>query len=324
MNTPPGKSDVTTSCSHQHRFDAGNVIAERSTRIVMIITAITMVVEIVAGWRFNSMALLADGWHMSSHAIALGLSALAYAAARRYAQDTRFAFGTWKIEVLAGFASAMFLIFVAGSMVFGSVERLVTPQSIHFIEAIVVATLGLAVNLGCALILGSAHHDHDHAHEYEHDHHHDLNLKSAYLHVVADAATSVLAIVALLGGMFMGWNWLDPLMGLVGALLVAIWAIGLIRQTGRVLLDAEMDHPIVESIRDTIQSTSATWATRIVDLHVWRVGKQGHAVIISLMTDDPDLTPGDIKNLLASREELVHISVEINRRPLTSDQRSTS
>ena len=315
MKSPPGKSDVTTSCSHQHRFDAGNVIAERSTRIVMIITAITMVVEIVAGWRFNSMALLADGWHMSSHAIALGLSALAYAAARRYAQDTRFAFGTWKIEVLAGFASAMFLIFVAGSMVFGSVERLVTPQSIHFIEAIVVAVVGLAVNLGCALILGNAHHDHDHGHE--HDHHHDLNLKSAYVHVLADAATSVLAIVALLGGMFMGWNWLDPLMGLVGAVLVAVWAIGLIRQTGRILLDAEMDHPVVESIRDTIQSISGTSRTRIVDLHVWRVGKQSHAAIISLVTDDPELTPESVKRLLASREELVHVSVEINRHKIT-------
>ena len=160
MKSPPEKSDVTLSCSHQHRFDAGNVIAERSTRIVMIITAITMVVEIVAGWRFNSMALLADGWHMSSHAIALGLSALAYAAARRYAQDTRFAFGTWKIEVLAGFASAMFLIFVAGSMVFGSVERLVTPQSIHFIEAIVVAAIQCvgrpAADPGCTLVLRGA------------------------------------------------------------------------------------------------------------------------------------------------------------------------
>ncbi len=315
MNVPPDNPAVTPACSHQHRFDAGNVVAERSTRIVMIITAITMVVEIVAGWRFNSMALLADGWHMSSHAIALGLSALAYAAARRYAQDTRFAFGTWKIEVLAGFASAMFLIFVAGSMVFGSVERLVTPQSIHFIEAIVVAVVGLAVNLGCALILGNAHHDHDHGHE--HDHHHDLNLKSAYVHVLADAATSVLAIVALLGGMFMGWNWLDPLMGLVGAVLVAVWAIGLIRQTGRILLDAEMDHPVVESIRDTIQSISGTSTTRIVDLHVWRVGKQSHAAIISLVTDDPELTPESVKRLLASREELVHVSVEINRHKIT-------
>ncbi len=318
MKTPRDKSIGSTSCSHQHRFDVGNVVAERSTRIVMIITAITMVVEIVAGWSFNSMALLADGWHMSSHAIALGLSALAYAAARRYAQDTRFAFGTWKIEVLAGFASAMFLIFVAGSMVFGSVERLVTPQSIHFIEAIVVAVVGLAVNLGCALILGNAHHDHDHGHE--HDHHHDLNLKSAYVHVLADAATSVLAIVALLGGMFMGWNWLDPLMGLVGAVLVAVWAVGLIRQTGRILLDAEMDHPVVESIRDTIRSISATSTTSIVDLHVWRVGKQSHAAIISLVTDDPQLTPESIKRLLASREELVHVSVEINRHKVTSDR----
>jgi cation diffusion facilitator family transporter len=312
--------ETTSACTHRHRFDTGNIAAERSTRAVMIITAVTMVVEIVAGWRFNSMALLADGWHMSSHAIALGLSTLAYATARRYALDPRFAFGTWKIEVLAGFASAMFLIFVAGSMVFGSVERLVSPQSIHFIEAIVVAVLGLAVNLGCALILGGTHHhdDHDHGHhdDHEHDHHHhDLNLKSAYVHVVADAATSVLAIVALLGGMLMGWTWLDPVMGLVGAALVAIWAVGLIRQSGRVLIDAEMDHPVVASIRDTIQSISG--APTITDLHVWRVGKQSHAVILSLLTDDADLTPAQVKQRLAQHGELAHISIEINRRPAT-------
>ena len=180
---------------HDHVFHTSNEAAERSTRLVMWITAITMVVEIAAGWWFNSMALLADGWHMSSHAVAIGLSAFAYATARRYAQDPRFAFGTWKIEILGGFASAIFLMGVAVMMLVGSTERIVSPQPIQYKEAIVIAILGLMVNVVCALILGKAHHhDHGHSHDHHHGHahddhhHHDLNLKSAYLHVIADAA----------------------------------------------------------------------------------------------------------------------------------------
>ena len=172
----------------------------------MVITALMMVVEIVAGWWFNSMALLADGWHMSSHAVAIGLSAFAYAMARRHAHDHRFTFGTWKIEILGGFASALFLLGVAAWMVIGSVERILDPKPIHYREAIIVAILGLAVNVACALILGRAH-DHGHEHHHGHGeggHHHDLNLRSAYLHVIADAATSVLAIAALAGGMVFG------------------------------------------------------------------------------------------------------------------------
>ncbi len=185
---------------HGHVFDAGSDVAERSTRTVMWITVGMMVIEIAAGWWFNSMALLADGWHMSSHAVAIGLSTLAYATARRYSSDPRFAFGTWKIEILSGFASAICLLGVAAMMLVGSVERIVSPQVIQYREAIVIAILGLAVNIVCALILGKAHHhDHGpgHAHGHHHhqnaSHHHDLNLKSAYLHVIADAATSVLA-----------------------------------------------------------------------------------------------------------------------------------
>ncbi|OYU43295.1 MAG: cation transporter, partial [Burkholderiales bacterium PBB4] len=210
-------SDNVSAWFHSHVFDTANPLAERSTRVVMWITAATMLVEIAAGWWFNSMALLADGWHMSSHAVAIGLSAFAYRAARHYASDPRFAFGTWKVEVLGGFASAIFLMGVAALMVLGSVERLWSPQPIHYCEAIVVAVLGLLVNLVCALILGQAHHhDHDHNHHHGHGHshahgdHQDLNLKSAYLHVIADAATSVLAIVALVGGWLWGWAWLDP------------------------------------------------------------------------------------------------------------------
>jgi cation diffusion facilitator family transporter len=214
---------------HTHTFNEGNPAAERSTRLVMWITAAMMVIEIVAGWWYNSMALLADGWHMSSHAFAIGMSAFAYTAARKYANDASFAFGTWKIEILGGFASAIFLLGVALMMVIGSIERIVSPQSIHYQQAIVVATLGLAVNFVCALILGKAHH-HDHGggrHQHEHaddNHHDDLNLKSAYLHVISDAATSVLAIIALVGGWLYGWAWLDPVMGIVGAILVAAWA----------------------------------------------------------------------------------------------------
>ena len=315
---------------HTHDFDAGNPAGERGTRLVMWITLVTMVVEIAAGWWFNSMALLADGWHMSSHALAIGLSAFAYAAARRYARDPRFAFGTWKIEILAGFASAMFLLGVALLMIFGSVERLFVTQPIAYKEAIAIAVLGLVVNLVCALVLGQAHdhgHDHGHAHDHGHshadpghDHHHqhDLNLRSAYIHVVADAATSVLAIVALLGGWFYGWSWLDPAMGLVGALLVAVWAKNLIAQTARVLLDREMDHPVVEEIRDVVHDVSPPPRTHLTDLHVWRVGRNAYSCALTVVTQDDSLTPQRLRDGLAQHEEIVHSTIEIHHRPLGS------
>ena len=280
--------------------------------MVMWITAAAMVIEITAGWWFNSMALLADGWHMSSHAFAIGLSALAYAAARRYAQDRRFAFGTWKIEILGGFASAIFLLGVAAMMVVGSIERIVSPQAIQYREAIAVAILGLAVNLVCALILGKAHHHGHHPH-HGHDHpHHDLNLKSAYLHVIADAATSVLAIVALVGGWIYGWSWLDPVMGIVGAVLVAVWAKGLLVETGRVLLDREMDHPVVAEIREVVESGPQADDTRIIDLHVWRVGKEAYSCAIAVVTRDGALTPDAVRARLAVHEEIVHSTIEIH------------
>jgi len=310
--------------SHEHVFDAGNQAAEKSTRAVMWITAAMMVVEIVAGWWFNSMALLADGWHMSSHAVAIGLSAFAYGAARRHALDPRFAFGTWKIEVLGGFASAIFLLGVAALMIVGSVERIFSPQPIHYQEAMIVAALGLLVNLACALILNRAHghdehhhhegHDHDHDHDHGHSHHHhDLNLKSAYLHVMADAATSVLAIVALAGGWFYGWSWLDPAIGIVGAILVAAWAKNLVMETSKVLLDREMDHPVVADIREAVETGSDL--TRIADLHVWRVGKRAYACVLSVVTHDETLTPKQVRAQLAQHEEIVHVTVEIHRHP---------
>jgi cation diffusion facilitator family transporter len=285
----------------------------------MWITAAMMVVEILAGWWFNSMALLADGWHMSSHAFAIGLSAFAYAAARRYSSDPRFAFGTWKIEILAGFASSIFLLGVAGTMVFASVERLFLPQAINYQDAIIVAVVGLLVNIVCALILGHAHDDHHHhGHEHEahgdhHHHNHDLNLKSAYVHVIADAATSVLAIVALTGGLFYGWSWLDPVMGIVGAILVAVWAKGLLMETGKVLLDREMDHPVVAEIREVIEQPDNPDETKITDLHVWRVGKESYACAVSIVTHSATLTPEQVREQLSQHEEIVHTTIEIHR-----------
>jgi len=300
---------------HPHVFDSGNPAAERGARLVLWITLAMMVGEIVAGVAFNSMALLADGWHMGTHAFAIGLSAFAYAMARRFANDGRFAFGTWKIEILASFTSALFLLVVAAAMVWESIDHLLAPQQIRFHEAMLVAVLGLAVNLVCAWILGGAHHHHhDHGHG-SHDHHHgeDLNLKSAYAHVLADAATSILAIAALAGGAWFGWTWLDPVMGIVGAMLVAVWAWGLARDAGRVLLDCEMDHPVVAEVREVIEA-HPEWVitTRIADLHVWRVGKGCFAVILGLVTHDPELAAEDVRRELARHEELVHISVEIN------------
>lgn len=304
---------------HDHVFDSGSDVAERSTSIVMWITAAMMVVEITAGWWFNSMALLADGWHMSSHAVAIGLSTLAYSTARKYSKDPRFAFGTWKIEVLGGFASAIFLLGVAVMMLVGSTERIITPQSIQYKEAIVIAILGLVVNVVCAVILGKAHHhDHGHGHSHGHDHHHDhgdhhdLNLKSAYVHVIADAATSVLAIVALFGGWIYGWSWLDPVMGMVGAVLVAVWAKGLIVDTGKVLLDREMDHPVVDEIREVVETAADSGETRITDLHVWRVGKAVYSCALTVVTHDLTLTPDVVRERLSVHEEIVHSTIEIH------------
>jgi cation diffusion facilitator family transporter len=292
-------------------FDAGNAAAERGTRLVMWITAGMMVLEVAAGWWYNSMALLADGWHMSSHAMAIGLSAMAYSTARRYSKDPRFAFGTWKIEVLGGFASAIILLGIVVTIVVSSVERFIAPQPIHYQEAIVVAILGLAVNIVCALILGRAHHHgHEHEHGPAHQPHHDLNLKSAYVHVIADSATSVLAIIALCGGLFYGWSWLDPVMGIVGAMVVAIWAGGLIAQTGKVLLDREMDHPVVDEIRSVIEAGGT--GTRVTDLHVWRVGKNVYSCALTVVTSDRSLTPAAIRARLRVHEEIVHSTIEVH------------
>lgn len=303
---------------HTHIFDEGNPLAERGTLWALLLTSVTMVAEIAGGWYFNSMAVLADGWHMSSHALALGLSLLAYVAARRYARDPRFAFGTWKIEVLAGYTSAILLVLVVISMAWQSIERLLAPASIHFDHAILLAVVGLLVNLVCVWLLKGHSHAHEdalhhhpepHDHHHDHHHHHDLNLRAAYVHVLADAATSVLAIVALIGGKFWGLVWLDPVMGIVGAVLVALWSVSLMRDTGRILLDAEMDAPVVREIQAAISAAQAD--ADLTDLHVWRVGKGKYACIVALSTLEP-VEPAFFKDRLQIHEELVHITVEVN------------
>lgn len=304
----------STSLTHDHVFNEGNPVAERRTLLALALTTVMMVAEIVSGYLFNSMALLADGWHMSSHSLALGLSVLAYVLARRFAADSRFTFGTWKIEVLGGYTSALLLVLVAGLMFYQSIERLLQPVAVHYDQAILVAVIGLLVNLACAWLLKENHHHHHHGHDHHHAHdghshdHHDLNLRAAYLHVVTDAATSVLAIVALFGGKFYQAAWLDPAMGIVGGVLVSVWALGLLRDSGRVLLDAEMNAPVVEEIREVIAS-SPVRAT-ICDLHVWRVGREKYACILSLAVTEA-VAPDYFRNQLAVHEELAHITVEI-------------
>jgi len=296
-------------------FDAGNPLAEANVRRAMWLTLIMMFVEISGGWWFNSMAVLADGWHMSSHALALGLSAFAYSFARRHARNRSYAFGTWKVEVLGGYSSALFLLGIAALMTFQSIERLMAPQAIHYDEAIAIAVVGLAVNLLCAWWLrGHHHHDHDHDHDHGHDHlhdharHQDLNIRSAYMHVLADAATSVLAIVALVGGLLWGAAWLDPVMGLVGAALVTVWAWGLLKDTGRILLDAEMDAPVVAEVREVIEKGAVP--ARITDLHVWRVGRARYAVVVSVETPSAEGAEY-FRRALGIHEELAHVTVEV-------------
>lgn len=304
--------------SHDYRPLAQGT--ERRTWAVVVLTGLTMLAEITAGYLFNSMALLADGWHMASHMVAIGMAAMAYLLARRYAHDRRFAFGTWKIEVLTGFASAVLLVVVALMMIGESLLRFWTPAKIGFDEALGIALLGLVVNLVSAWLLreqhdhGGHHHGHgDHGHGGAHHHHgssgRDLNRHAALMHVLTDALTSVAAIVALLGGKYLGWNWLDPLMGIIGAAIILIWAKGLLVETGKVLLDREMDSPLVQKVRERLESVPDT---EVTDLHLWRVGTAQYSCVVSLVTHQAH-SADHYKRALDGFPELVHITAEVNR-----------
>lgn len=299
-----------------------NPLAEKNTLRALMLTTLMMFIEIIGGWYYNSMALLADGWHMSSHVVALGLALFVYVIARKLAQDGRFSFGVWKIEVLGAYTSAILLLLVAMAMFYQSAERLISPVTIHYNEAITLAIIGLLVNLICAWWLRGGHHhhhEHDHHHADSHAHHHheqehgheDLNLRAAYIHVVADAATSVLAIIALFGGKLFGADWLDPLMGIVGGVLVTVWAVGLLRTSGRALLDAEMDAPVVAEIREVIAASQAPADIR--DLHVWRVGRNQFACVLALTTS-ANVDAEYFKQQLRVHEELVHITIELTKK----------
>jgi cation diffusion facilitator family transporter len=285
-------TETPDQLSHDHLYvvDAQHA-AERRTRWVIAVTLTMMVIELVTGYLTGSLALTADGWHMGSHAAALCIAAFAYAFSRRHAEDRRFTFGTGKMGPLAGYTSAVVLAVIAVLMALQSIERLLHPIEVHYADALGVAVVGLIVNLVCAFLLGE--HDHDYSQEHGHGHndqgeaprgdahahaHRDLNLRAAYVHVVADALTSVLAIAALLCGIWFGWRAMDPLMGIVGAVLIARWSAGLLMETGQVLLDAEDNRAMTKKITELIERAD----DRIADLHLWRVGNASQACIVSL------------------------------------------
>lgn len=323
---------------HDHRFGQDlKKPGEARTRIVIVLTLTMMLVEIIAGIVYGSMALLADGIHMASHAVALGINAFAYVYARRHAGNPAFSFGTGKVNALGGYTGAVLLAFFALMMAWESVERLFNPTPIAFNHAILVAVVGLVVNGASVFILGDHHHhDHDHGHSHHHEddgdheddhhhaehhdhhdhdhphhdhhHHHDHNLRSAYLHVLADALTSVTAIVALLAAKYFGWVWMDPLMGIVGSLLVGRWSLGLLRQTSHTLLDRQLEEPIVAKVRHAIE---ADGHSHVTDLHAWEIGPRIRSLIVSVAAKE-NLTPDDYRQRIDSGD-FQHVTIEVHR-----------
>ncbi len=287
---------------HSHDFIIIHEKGEKRTKQVLVLTLITMVAEIIAGFAFGSMALLADGWHMGTHSVAFAITIFAYHYSRKHARDKQFTFGTGKVSVLGGFASAIALAGVAIVMALESIERFIHPSTIQFNEAIAVAVAGLIVNIVCAFLL-YGHHGHTHSGE----HHHDHNIRGAYLHVLADALTSILAIIALFFGKYFGWNWLDSLMGIVGAVLITRWSYGLLLDTSSILLDKNIEMDKTKEIIDTIESDSDN---RIADIHVWKVGPADYAAMISLVTHYPKDSEY-YKSLLHEFNELSHINIEV-------------
>jgi cation diffusion facilitator family transporter len=299
---------------HEHVFGQDQVKAgERRTLLVVLLTAAMMVVEIVAGLAFGSMALLADGLHMASHATALGIGVFAYVYARRLAGHPRYSFGTGKVNALAGFASAVLLVIFAATMAWESVARLINPIPIALDQALVVAVAGLLVNGASAWILmGAGHQDHGHHHDHGHQgHRHDHNLRAAYLHVLADALTSVLAIFALLAAKFFAATWLDPVMGVVGAALVTRWSVGLLRETSRVLLDVQVPGGATERLRQAIEAQDGD---RVADLHLWSIGPGIQAAAIVVVSDEPR-SPEHYRRLIPPDLHVVHATVEVHRCP---------
>lgn len=288
---------------HSHDFVVIHEKGEKRTKQVLVLTVITMVAEIIAGFAFGSMALLADGWHMGTHSVAFAITIFAYRYSRKHAKDKQFAFGTGKVSVLGGFASAIALAGVAIVMALESIGRFVHPSIIQFNEAIAVAVAGLIVNIVCAVLL-YGHHGHTHSGEHRHDH----NIRGAYFHVLADALTSILAIIALFFGKYFGWNWLDPSMGIVGAVLITRWSYGLLIDTSSILLDKNIALEKTKEIINTIESDSDN---RIADIHVWKIGPADYAAMISLVTHCPKNSEY-YKKLLSKYNELAHITIEVN------------
>lgn len=295
--------------THDHVFlGAAHDDNARRTLWVVALTAAMMAVEIVAGYLTGSMALLADGFHMATHAGALGVAAAAYAYAKRHARNPVYSFGTGKVGDLAGFASAMLLGLIALGIGVESVLRLFQPITVAFGEATIIAVVGLGVNIASAFLLSGGHqHGHDHHHEHDQGHAHagDNNMRSAYIHVLADALTSVLAIAALLAGRYLGWVWMDPVMGIVGAVVIARWSWTLMRDTASVLLDATDNH-VANEVRELVEGPGDA---RIADLHVWRIGPDAHAAIVSVAAQ-PGVTTDTIRDRLTPVHELRHLTVE--------------
>ncbi|MCY9851016.1 MULTISPECIES: CDF family Co(II)/Ni(II) efflux transporter DmeF [Vibrio] len=299
--------------THHHHFSSHNHQGEKRTFYVLLLTLTTMVVEIVAGTVYGSMALLADGWHMGTHAAAFCITLFAYRYAKKHQSNDRFSFGTGKVSVLGGYTSAIALGIVALLMLVESVHRLLNPQSIQFNEAIIVACIGLAVNVISMLLLGDHHHHghddahhHEHSHHHGHTHHHDHNLRAAYLHVLADALTSVMAIVALVLGKFYGWNWLDAVMGMVGALVISKWTLNLLKQTSPILLDENIDDKYRKAIQDEL-----TPVALVTDLHIWKVSGHHHAAAITLI-DKAGISLDEYKQKLSKFDKIDHLTLEVH------------
>ncbi len=299
---------------HKHDFVSLNHSGERRTYYVLCLTFVMMVAEIVAGTVFGSMALLADGWHMGTHAAAFMITIFAYRYARKHANSDGFSFGTGKVSVLGGFTSAVALGLVALVMLVESLQRLWSPEAIQFNEAIAVAVLGLIINIVSVFLLKDdhhhdhSHHHHGHASDHQGEHHHDHNLKAAYFHVMADALTSLLAIVALIFGKYLGWNWLDALMGIVGAVIITRWAYGLMKQTGPILLDQSIDDDYRQKIISQLETDNDD---RVSDIHIWKVSADHYAAMISVVSAKPKLVE-EYKQLLANFAKISHLTIEVN------------